>query len=90
MPEMSEQRAFPCNSDEDHGKAGCPLAVQGGPRWCRYPHVARGRDPMQAFRWMPEGSCEPMGSPRWSRLLPGPVEPWREEPTPEQVCWQGL
>ena len=30
------------------------------------------------------------GAPRWSRLLPGPADPWREEPTPEQVCWQGL
>ena len=27
-----------------------------------------------------------MGSPRWSRLLAGPVAPWREEPTLEQVC----
>jgi len=26
----------------------------------------------------------------WSRLLPGPADPWREEPTLEQVCWQGL
>jgi len=40
-------------------------------------------------RWMPEGSCDPVGSLCWSRLLPGPAEPWREDPTPEQVCWQG-
>jgi len=26
-------------------------------------------------RWMPEGGCDPVGSPRWSRLLPGPVDP---------------
>jgi len=39
---------------------------------------------------MTERSCDPVGSPCWSRLLPGPDEPWREEPTLEQVCWQGL
>jgi len=39
---------------------------------------------------MPEGSCDPVESLRWSRLLPGPVDSRREEPTPEQVCWQGL
>jgi len=39
---------------------------------------------------MPEEGCDPMGSLRWSRLLPGPVDPWREEPTPEEACWQGL
>ncbi|GAB0185254.1 stathmin-4 [Grus japonensis] len=33
----------------------------------------------------PAGGCDPMGSPRWSRLLAGPVAPWREEPTPEQA-----
>ena len=31
-----------------------------------------------------------MRSLRWSRLLSRPVDPWREEPTPEQVYWQGL
>ena len=41
-------------------------------------------------RWMPEGSCDPMGTPCWSRFLAPPADPWREEPTPEQVCWQGL
>jgi len=24
---------------------------------------------------MPEGSCDPMGSLHWSRLLPGPARP---------------
>ncbi|GAB0205597.1 hypothetical protein GRJ2_003025300 [Grus japonensis] len=33
----------------------------------------------------PKGGCDPVGSPRWSRLLAGPVAPWREEPTPEQI-----
>ncbi|GAB0182083.1 epimerase family protein SDR39U1 [Grus japonensis] len=36
----------------------------------------------------PEGGCGPMGSPRWSRLLAGPVALWKEEPMLEQVCWQ--
>jgi len=34
-------------------------------------------------RWMPEGSCDPMGSPCWSRFLPGPVDPWRQRSS----CW---
>ncbi|GAB0183427.1 hypothetical protein GRJ2_000808000 [Grus japonensis] len=34
----------------------------------------------------PEGGCDPVGSPHWSRLLAGRVAPWREEPTLEQVC----
>ncbi|GAB0208773.1 proline-rich protein 22-like [Grus japonensis] len=32
----------------------------------------------------PEGGCGPVGSPRWSKLLAGAVDQWREEPTPEQ------
>ncbi|GAB0192299.1 EH domain-containing protein 4 [Grus japonensis] len=32
----------------------------------------------------PEGGFGPVGSPRWSKLLAGPVDPWKEEPTPEQ------
>ena len=27
---------------------------------------------------MPEGSCDPLGSLSWSRLLPGPADPCRE------------
>ncbi|GAB0187156.1 epimerase family protein SDR39U1 [Grus japonensis] len=34
----------------------------------------------------PKGGCDPVGSPRWSRLLAGPVAPWKEEPTMEQLC----
>ncbi|GAB0199292.1 tRNA:m(4)X modification enzyme TRM13 [Grus japonensis] len=33
----------------------------------------------------PEGGCGPMGIPCWSRLLAGPVDPWREDPTPEST-----
>ena len=32
----------------------------------------------------------PVGSLCWSRLLVGPVAPWREEPRLVQVSWQGL
>jgi len=31
-----------------------------------------------------------MESPCWSRLLAGPVDPWREDPTLEQICCQEL
>ena len=34
-------------------------------------------------RWMPKGGCDPMESPCWSRLLAGPVDPWREG----SPCW---
>jgi len=47
-------------------------------------------DPLPEQVDAPEGGCDPVGSPCRSRLLPGPVEPWREEPTLEQVCWQDL
>jgi len=53
------------------------------------PHPQPGEDPTLE-QGMPEGGSDPMGSPRWSRLLPGAVAPWREEPMLEQVCWQGL
>jgi len=41
-------------------------------------------------RWMPKKGCEPLGSLCWSRLLPGPVAPWREEPTLEHADPEGL
>jgi len=33
----------------------------------------------------PEEGCDPVGSPYWRRLLTGPMTPWREEPTLEDV-----
>jgi len=39
---------------------------------------------------MPEGGCDPMESPHCSRLLAGPLEPWKKETTMEWVCWQDL
>ncbi|GAB0208702.1 AN1-type zinc finger protein 5-like [Grus japonensis] len=53
-------------------------------------HLQPMEDPTLEQVEAPEGDCDPMGSPRWSKLLAGPVDPWRKEPTPEQVCWQDL
>ncbi|GAB0208304.1 mitochondrial enolase superfamily member 1 [Grus japonensis] len=53
-------------------------------------HLQPTEDPTPEQVEAPEGGCEPVGSPCWSKLLAGPVDPWREEPTPEQVCWQDL
>jgi len=47
-----------------------------------------GRTPHQSRR-MSEGSCDPVGSPCWSRLLPGPADPWRQEPMLEQAWDSG-
>jgi len=52
-------------------------------------HLQPGEDPTPE-QGMPGGGCDPMESPHWSRLLAGPVHPWREEPVLEQVCWQDL
>jgi len=69
------RQAVPLQPMEVHGGADLHLQpVEGTPRWSR---------------GMPEGGCDPVGSPHRSRLLPGPADPWREEPTLEQVCWQG-
>ncbi|GAB0208471.1 EH domain-containing protein 4 [Grus japonensis] len=38
-------------------------------------------DPMLEQVEAPEGGCDPMGNPCWSKLLAGPVTPWREETT---------
>ena len=53
-------------------------------------HLQPVEDPMPEQVDVPKGGCDPVGRPRWSRLLAGPVAPWREEPTLEQVCWQDL
>ncbi|GAB0179611.1 mitochondrial enolase superfamily member 1 [Grus japonensis] len=47
-------------------------------------HLQPVEDPMPEQVDVPEGDCDPMGSPRWSRLLAGPVDLWRKEPTLEQ------
>ncbi|GAB0181432.1 AN1-type zinc finger protein 5-like [Grus japonensis] len=53
-------------------------------------HLQPMEDPMLEQVDAPRGGCDPMGSPRWSRLLAGPVARWREAPTLEQVCWRDL
>jgi len=61
---------------EEHGEEDIPLQPM--------------EDPTLVQVDAPEGSCDPVESPCWSMLLAGPVDPWREKPTLEQVCWQGL
>ncbi|GAB0208147.1 EH domain-containing protein 4 [Grus japonensis] len=41
-------------------------------------HLQPVEDPMLEQVEAPEGGCDPVGSPCWSRLLAGPVDPWRE------------
>ena len=53
------------------------------------PHLQPREDPTLT-QGVPEGGCDPVGSPHWSRLLVGAVALQREEPMLEQVCWQGL
>ncbi|GAB0209117.1 AN1-type zinc finger protein 5-like [Grus japonensis] len=53
-------------------------------------HLQPEEDPTLEQVETPEGGCDPVGSPRWSKLLAGPVDLWKEEPTLEQVCWQDL
>ena len=88
--EMSEQRAFPCS-------------LWWRPWWGRLYPCSPWRSKVEQIStcspWKGPhsgaGGClkeavTPWGAPRWSRLLPGPADPWREEPMLEQVCWQGL
>ena len=63
-----------------------PMEVHGGADI----HLQPVEDPTLQQVDVPEGGCDPVGSPCWSRLLVGPVELWREEPMLEQVCWQDL
>jgi len=63
-----------------------PMEAHGGADF----HLQTMEDPRPEQVDVPERGCDPAESPHWSRLLPGPVDPWREELTPEQVCWQDL
>ncbi|GAB0182452.1 epimerase family protein SDR39U1 [Grus japonensis] len=63
-----------------------PMEVHGGADI----HLQSVEDPKPEQVEAPEGGCGPVGSPCWSKLLAGPVAPWREDPTAEQVCWQDL
>jgi len=77
-------RRFESNNSED-----TKVSEEAGGRrcsrhWSREPSLAA-RDEDHG-----EAGCFPAvhGGPWWSR--DPPVNLWREEPTPEQVCWQGL
>jgi len=61
-----------------------PMEVHGGEDI----HLQPVDDPMPEQIDAPEGGCDPKESLCWSRLLEGPMDPWKEEPTLEQVCWQ--
>jgi len=53
-------------------------------------HLQPVEDPTLEQVEVPEGGCDYMKTPCWSLLLAGLVDPWREDPTPEQVWRQGL
>ncbi|GAB0206503.1 hypothetical protein GRJ2_003115900 [Grus japonensis] len=69
-----------------HGRSRAPMEVNSGADI----HLQPMEDPTLEQVDAPEGGCDPVGSPHWSKLLAGPVTPWREEPTLEQVFWQDL
>ncbi|GAB0179452.1 AN1-type zinc finger protein 5-like [Grus japonensis] len=52
-----------------------PMEVDGGADI----HLQPMEDPTPEQVDVPEGGCDPMGSPCWSRLLAEPMAPWREE-----------
>ena len=56
-----------------------PMEVHGGADI----HLQPVEDPMPEQVDAPEGGCDPVESPHWSRLLAGPADPWREEPALE-------
>ncbi|GAB0203952.1 AN1-type zinc finger protein 5-like [Grus japonensis] len=76
MVKTMGRQAVPLQPMEDDGRADI--------------HLQPMEDPTLEQVEAPEGGCDPVGSPCWSRLLAGPVDPWREEPTLKQVCWQDL
>ncbi|GAB0207708.1 epimerase family protein SDR39U1 [Grus japonensis] len=49
-----------------------PMEVNGGADI----HLQPMEDPTPEQVDAPKGGCDPVGSPRWSRLLAGPVDPW--------------
>jgi len=69
MEKTMVMQAVPLQPMEVHSGADIHLQpVEWTPRWSRC---------------MPEVGCDPMGSPCWSRLMAGPVDPWRER----SPCW---
>ncbi|GAB0207876.1 hypothetical protein GRJ2_003253300 [Grus japonensis] len=65
------KQAVPLQPMEDDGGAGI--------------HLQPMEDPTLEQVDAPKGGCDPVGSLCWSKLLAGPVDPWREEPMLEQL-----
>ncbi|GAB0208605.1 hypothetical protein GRJ2_003326200 [Grus japonensis] len=76
MVKTMVKQAVPLQPMEDDGRADI--------------HLQPMEDPTLEQVDAPKGGCDPMGSLCWSRLLAGPVDPWREEPTLEQSGPEGL
>jgi len=76
--------------DEDHSEAGCSPAVHGRSMVEQRSICSPWKGHHARAGGCPEEAVTPWGAPCWSRLLAGPVDPWREELMPKQVCWQGL
>ncbi|GAB0177816.1 hypothetical protein GRJ2_000246900 [Grus japonensis] len=60
-----------------------PMEVDGGADI----HLQPMEDPTPEQVEAPEGGCDPVGSPHWSKLLAGPMALCREEPRLEQEGW---
>ena len=89
MVKTMVRQAVPLQPREVHCGAGIhlqPVEVNGGADINLQPM----EDPMPEQVGALKGGCDPVGSPHWSRLPTGPVDPWREDPTLEQVFWQDL
>jgi len=76
MMKSMVRQVVPLQSVEVHSGADIHLKPMEGT-----PHQSR---------WMPEEDCDPVERPCWSRILAGPVAPYKEKPTLEQICRQGL
>jgi len=72
MEKPTEKQAVPLQPMEAHGGADT--------------HLQPTEDPTPEPVDVPKENCDPVGSPRWGRLLTGPVE----QEQLRQVCWQGL
>ncbi|GAB0180756.1 AN1-type zinc finger protein 5-like [Grus japonensis] len=76
MEKTMARQAVPLQPMEDDGGADI--------------HLQPVEDPTPEQVEAPEECCDLEGNLRWSKLLAGPVAPWREEPMLDQVCWQDL
>jgi len=70
------RQAVPLQPMETHGEADLQLQPM--------------EDSMPEQVDAPKGGCDSVETLSWNRLLVGSVDTWREDPTPEQVCWQDL